>query len=684
MRFTEPLFLFALLLVIIPILIHFFQFKRYKTVYFSQVGFLKVIRQESKKKNDLKQLLILLLRILAVIFLVLAFSQPYFPVNPGEQQTNRQLIGIYIDNSFSMKNQSGNGVLLELAKNRAIDIANSYGPGTNFILATNQPETAYRQILNKEQFVAAVARIKESPASLKLSKAHQLLNNYFEKAAEKTGKTCYLLSDFQKYSSDFNQLKTDSSQQLVLVPFETGLTNNLLVDTCWFESPGRRQNQTETLYVRVRNQSNQTFQNIPLRLLMNDSLKAVSSLTIGPDEETVLELNYRNNTQGVHRGKVELDDYPVVFDNSFFFSYQVEQKVNVLAIYNKEQDAIQLLEKLYLDDENIHFSAMDERKMQLSLIHDYQCVFLLNLDELSGGLSAALVEFVSNGGTLNVFPGRNANLPNYNSFYRQLTDGYIAAKDTNRLKMAGLNYKHPLFRDVFLHENEKLDLPYLNESFRFRTGTNTVEFIVMTNNNGSTAVAEYPSGTGRLFQFNFTLAPQFTDFYKQAVFVPVMYNIALNSYEPQTIQYNLGDVPVIELRKPSDFTEGQFLSISNESGEKSQLPVIVSRTNYFRINPSAFTGEAGFYELSREQGQLKTLAFNYSRQESLSDRFQTDEIRKMTGDWDPQPLIIDGEQPDFSKKIQETNQGTETWKLCILLGLLFLLAEPAITRFWKS
>jgi hypothetical protein len=81
MKFLYPTFLIALLVLALPIIIHFFNFKRYKTVYFSNVGFLKHIQQETRKKSQLKHLLILLSRILALAALVLAFSRPYIPLS---------------------------------------------------------------------------------------------------------------------------------------------------------------------------------------------------------------------------------------------------------------------------------------------------------------------------------------------------------------------------------------------------------------------------------------------------------------------------------------------------------------------------------------------------------------------------------------------------------------------------
>jgi len=103
MSFLFPAFLFALLALAIPVIIHLFNFKRYKTLYFSNVPLLKRIKQESRKKSQLKQLLIMLARIMAIASLVIAFSRPYIPTGNRTANKGQQMVEIYIDNSFSMK-----------------------------------------------------------------------------------------------------------------------------------------------------------------------------------------------------------------------------------------------------------------------------------------------------------------------------------------------------------------------------------------------------------------------------------------------------------------------------------------------------------------------------------------------------------------------------------------------------
>src|SRR3954466_8318477 len=90
MHFIYPGFLFALFTLSIPVIVHLFNFRRFKKIYFTNVRFLREIKQDTQSKSRLRHLLILISRILAVTFLVLAFAQPYIPVSSKQIETGRK------------------------------------------------------------------------------------------------------------------------------------------------------------------------------------------------------------------------------------------------------------------------------------------------------------------------------------------------------------------------------------------------------------------------------------------------------------------------------------------------------------------------------------------------------------------------------------------------------------------
>ena len=77
MQVAFPLFLIALASILIPLIIHLFYFQRYRTEYFSNVRFLKEVVEEKQTRSRLRNILVLLSRIFFIVFLVLAFAQPF-------------------------------------------------------------------------------------------------------------------------------------------------------------------------------------------------------------------------------------------------------------------------------------------------------------------------------------------------------------------------------------------------------------------------------------------------------------------------------------------------------------------------------------------------------------------------------------------------------------------------------
>jgi len=136
MRFEHPNFLFALILLVVPILIHLFSFRRYKTFYFSSIYFLKNIEEETKNVRKLKHLLVLISRLFAFVCLIFAFAQPYIPVK-GLGKNINSILAIYIDNSFSMSSIGANGNLLSESKEQARKIIENTSANTQVLLVTN-------------------------------------------------------------------------------------------------------------------------------------------------------------------------------------------------------------------------------------------------------------------------------------------------------------------------------------------------------------------------------------------------------------------------------------------------------------------------------------------------------------------------------------------------------------------
>ena len=220
MNFLSPGFLFALLSVAIPVIIHLFNFRKFKKVYFSNVQLLKEVEQQNSSREKLKNLLILLSRILAIIFLVLAFAQPYIPLNKEKTTIRDNAVSIYIDNSYSMDAINKDGSLLDEAKRSAKELIKGFGLNDRFQLLTNDFEGKHQRLLNKEEFVKALDDVKISSANRTLQQILNRQNNILTGSANKYS---FIISDFQKNISD--QKKLDTKQDIQYSFLKLNATN---------------------------------------------------------------------------------------------------------------------------------------------------------------------------------------------------------------------------------------------------------------------------------------------------------------------------------------------------------------------------------------------------------------------------------------------------------------------------
>jgi len=573
--------------------------------------------------------------------------------------------------------------LLEQAKIKAIEIANSYPAGTQFLILTNDFNAGNQFPLNKEQFVRQVSEIKDCASSPKLSDVYSQAIGSISASAKKAEKTLYILSDFQKNSANFESFKPDSSVWTYLFPFKAGTTNNLLIDSCWFETPGRKIGQAEKLYVRIKNLSEQAYQNIPIRLTINDSLKAISNINIAALEESVQELNYTNNSQGIQLCKVELDDYPIVFDNSYHLSYLVRAKLRALGISNPHNNGSQYLNALFADDELVGYDEFQENNVQVSLLKNYQCIFLINNQNISSGLKSELTSFVERGGSLVIFPNKMKSYDEYNALLNSLNGKPIAEFDTVSMGISEINYNHELYREVFKKQENEADLPVIKGFTSYADQMQKQETALLKFRNGKNALSTHSFGDGTVYTFAFPLNQSNFIFVRHIIFVPTVYNMVLYSGEPQKYAYSTeGDEIVILNQNPNS---DKLKIVNVQTKDEFKTSVRSHGTEKKQLIMDELPKEAGHHLVMNGGEILQSISYNYPRKESIPEFYSEDDLQKLIQSSEfKQFQLIESSNLNFSETVQNLNNGKQLWKFFIILAIFFLLCEIAIIRFWKS
>ena len=278
MSFVYPWFLWALLAIALPIIIHLFHFRRFKTVYFTNVKFLKEVKEQTSARSKLKHLLVLLARIMAVIALVLAFSMPFIPAKNGTSRAGNKDVSIYFDNSFSMSAESEDVRLVEKARTRITEIINAYGVDDRIQIITADFEGRDQRLLSKED---ARTRVNEIKVTYKVRSLSKVLAR--QKQAVKAGnnrlKELFIVSDFQKNISDL-EMYQDSTIDLTIVPLQSVQNQNVAIDSAWFQSPVQSLNQPNPLIVKVRNLSKKEIPGLRMSLQIDNQTRPLGTLNL--------------------------------------------------------------------------------------------------------------------------------------------------------------------------------------------------------------------------------------------------------------------------------------------------------------------------------------------------------------------------------------------------------------------
>lgn len=673
MKFAHPEFLYALFALAIPVLIHLFNFRRFKTVYFTNVRFLRELQEQTKRQSQLKHYLVLLSRLLTVAFLVFAFAGPY-RADEAQSSGTQSFVSLYIDNSFSMDGQSSEGRLLDVAKQRAVEVVESYGSTDRFQILTNDFEGRHQRWITQEAAVNELEQIELSPQVRPLEQVYRRQADMRSEMDRDGVFEPIWFSDFQRSGNEFSTWQPDSSFPVRWVRFEPEIEQNLYIDSVSFDRPLRQPDQNEVLRVWVRFAGAEARTDIPLRLLLNGQQKALSTFSVEPGERKEVVLSYLNGGPGFYRGEVQLEDYPITFDDRFFFQYEVREQVSVLELHEDVYSASPLT--LLFQRSEFRYDRVSVQAVDYARLGRYDLVVLNNPKNLSTGLAGELNRFMEAGGTVALFAGPNS------SGLELLGDLGLGAALKDSVKLNKIEYRHPLFADVFEAQPERMDFPQV---FEYRPAVIAPQAqILMEMENGLPYLYRLPKENGQLFVFVTDLQNASGNFPRHALFPPTLYNLAYLSVPEPAPYYSLGREELVELKGVADASESGDDPFRLEGEALSAIPAQRIQRGTLLLETAESVEDAGWYQLNRQVSTYALLAFNYDRRESDPAVWTSEELENATLDWPEnarQQYV--GERSQLAGMLQKDSLGRSFWKLCILLTLLFVLIEVLLLKFWK-
>nr|WP_068887280.1 BatA domain-containing protein [Pedobacter panaciterrae] len=674
MNFLYPGFLFALLAIAIPIVIHLFNFRKFKKVYFSNVQFLKEAKEQNSSREKLKNLLVLLCRILAIVFLVLAFARPFIPSGNKHNPGQRNVISIYIDNSYSMETVNKEGSLLDEAKRKAKELARSYDINDQFQLITNDFEGKHQRLVNKDEFIQLLDEIKISAASKNLQ---QVINRQQASFSANGNETSYLLSDFQKSFVGSKLLEANKEINYTFIKLNANSLPNISVDSVWSLSPVHQPGQAEKFVVQLKNYGDERASGIPLKVIINKQQKAISSVSVDADKSVKDTLSFSGLKGGWQKGVISIKDFPLTFDDNLNFSFKVSNELKVLNITGNTSD--KFIKALFGSDSYFKLTEMPESNIKYTSFSDYSLIVLNGLKEPSSGLAQQLKGYVQNGGSVIIFPDLDANGAVYTSFLTGLSLPAVQQLNSGPPIASTMDLKNSVFKDVFDQIPKNIDLPLVNRYFSYADQNTSAKESILQLPLNRFLFAKYNIGAGKIYLSSSSLDIKDSNLPKYPVFVPLMYKIAFGSAKEQPLYYTIGLNNLLESEKINLLTNQSLKLVSDDFEVIPEVRQTAGKTLLYVADQ---VKKSGFYELKKADSVLAVVAFNDNRTESdmhyatekeLNSLFSKQKVAVFNSKKDAQSLNIEGK-----------NSSSELWKLCLILAIVFLASEILLIRFFNN
>ena len=642
MHFKQPEILYFLFLLIVPILVHLFQLRRFKKEYFTNVRFLKALSIQTRKSSKIKKWLLLACRLLVLIFIILAFAQPFFESKDSKNASNE--LYIILDNSFSMQAKGKKG---ELLKRAVQELLEETPEKMNFSLLTNSENywntdiKSIRSALQNLKYSATPFQVDPVMAKLK---AH--------KSAFK--KEIIVITD--AVGLDYKQLRnSDATDSPIFIIPKAEQKNNVAIDSVFIHKT------LENFYeisVQLSGYGDD-FNPIPISLYNANKLIAKTTVTLDTKKKSI---NFTIPKQAFH-GYVSIVDNGLPYDNSLYFSISKIKKINIISI--GELGKSNFLSRIYTSDE-FNFSNYTLSALDYSKLEKQDVVVLNELDEIPQALSTTLKSFVEKGGNLIVIPSAISSITNLNSFVSNFGKLTIKSLENREKLITKINFNHPIFNSVFENKVTNFQYPKTKNSFVLSSASPAA----LSYEDQSVFLTSIANSVAAVAVFAAPINIENSNFQQSPLIVPTFYKMAMNNQNNGVNALIIGD------NKPH-LTEASLNkeAILTVKGLAEQfIPIQQIFNTKVKMTFNDYPEQAGNFSIYNKKEWIENISFNYNRTES--DLASANENR--LSDYKTAESI-----KSFFDTLQTDRTDNQIWKWFVIFALLFLITEMAIIRFLK-
>ena len=691
MIFLNPAILFGLLAASIPVIIHLFNLRKLKKIEFSTLTFLKELQKNKIRKIKLKQWILLALRVLIILFVVMAFARPALQsIQIGRTTSAAKTTAVFIlDDTFSNSVVDQKGSYFNQSKEIIKQVLSQLQEGDEvglLLVSNTKPENKLTS--NLSEFINNVDQLDLSFASGDLNsaitKAAQLVSE-----SKNFNKEIYILSDFQKNKITKENLNNDlgellnESIRLYSIDLSDKDVFNLSVNELKINNQIFEKDKPVSFSITISNNSKQVVNSAVVSLFLNNERAAQKSFDVTAGQSTIIEIEATPKTNGFIDVVAEIETDEIEQDNKRYASLHIPEEISV-GIFAEN------LNDLTFVDLALQTAGEGKYKIERKSINQitsqqlskYQTI-IISSNAIATGIEQ-LKNYLQNGGGLILFPSSNPDATKLNQFYSQLGLGInsIFAGKVNstdlKIKFDKTDFNHPVFRNIFQNnDKKKYESPELNAYFKLTSSGNQIISLV----DGSSFLSEYKVGKGKVFLFNSAPVFSWSDFPIKSIFAPLINKSVayLSSKEREQNTFLAGEEVNLNLKNTNvsrikivrpDKTE-EFINLTENLGR-----------DYLAYSNTSIAGPYKFYSGDKK---IENISINTDPTESKTEYANESDFDnylekiKFAGKY----VSIDKEE-NISQKIMQARFGSELWRYFLLVAIILALVEMTFARNAKK
>ena len=642
MQFKHPEILYFLFALVIPILVHLFQLRRFKKEYFTNVQFLKELSIQTRKSSKIKKWLLLTTRLLLFTALIFAFAQPFFKAKDSKNISNEMYI--VLDNSYSMQAKGTKG---ELLKRAVQELLENTQENQTFSLITNNEtywNTDIKSIQKEIQNITYSALPFQLESAMAKIKSRKSANN----------KDVIIISDAIGLKP--KQLKSiDKNFNTYFISPEAEQKNNISIDSVYMN-----QTLNDFYEIGVNLKSNGEQDNaIPIGLYNNNKLVAK---TLVKFEKSETAINFTIPKKDFN-GYVSINDSSLKYDNTYYFNITKPEKTNVISIGKIEKSGF--LNRIYTAEE-FNYSNFTIETLDYNTIEKQDEIVLNELENLPQALVTNLKSFVEKGGNLIFIPSAESKIDETNLLLGSLGQIQFGNKQNANKLITKIAFQHPLFQSVFEKKIDNFQYPNTKQNFEVKT-TNPA---ILSYEDQSCFLTSIQNQVSSVYVFAAPINKINSNFQNSPIIVPIFYNMAQNTQKTGLNALTIGENQPFLV--DTNLSKDQILEVKNDIVKF--IPIQQIFNNKVKLQFNDYPIFAGNFEIYKKDEIVRNISFNYNRSESNLGLSESN----ILSDYN----VVKSIETVFNSLLSDRSNN-QIWKIFVILTILFLFLEVLIQKLVK-